>query len=212
VQEFLGATAVITAKLVTYAARSAAIKEEVEMQRYQWLKGLTFVLAGVFALAFTSTAIAQMGQQRGQQQPSALEREYMEVQQRLAQAQQKAVENTPELQDKADALEELVTDKMRAAGYDLGGIMETMLAAQAKMEEARTDAQRREVMESREVREAQRQMQEAQRAAMEDAEVQAAQQSFEDDMLSAMRRVEPETDRLIERLQEIQREAQRGMR
>jgi len=182
------------------------------MQRYQWLKGLTFVLAGVFALAFTSTAIAQMGQQRGQQQPSALEREYMEVQQRLAQAQQKAVENTPELQDKADALEELVTDKMRAAGYDLGGIMETMLAAQAKMEEARTDAQRREVMESREVREAQQKLQEAQRAAMEDAEVQAAQQSFEDDMLSAMRRVEPETDRLIERLQEIQREAQRGMR
>lgn len=182
------------------------------MQRHEWLKGLTFVLAGVFALAFTGAAIAQMGQQRGQQQPSALEKEYMEIQQRLAQAQQKAVENTPELQDKADALEELVTDKMRAAGHDPGDIMETMLAAQAKMEEARTDAQRREIMESREVREAQRKLQEAQRAAMEDGEVQAAQQALEDDILSAMRRVEPETDRLIERLQEIQREAQRGMR
>lgn len=181
------------------------------MQQQHRLAGLAFVLAALFTLAFAGGAVAQMGQQHGQQ-TSALEREFIEIQQRLARIQQKAVENNPELQEKADALEELVTDKMRAAGYDLGGIMETMLAAQARMEEAGTDQQRREIMESQEVRAAQRQMQEAQRAAVEDPEVQAAQQQLQDDMLGAMRREEPETDRLIERLQEIQREAQRGMR
>lgn len=181
------------------------------MQRNQMLKRAGLALATTLLLAFTGAAIAQMGQQRGQQ-PSALEREYTEIQQRLAEVQQKAVENNPDLQDKAEALEELVTDKMRAAGYDLGGIMETMLATQAKMEQARTDAQRREIMESREVRDAQRQMQEAQRAALEDPEVQAAQQALEEAMLSAMRREEPQLDRMVERLQEIQREAQRGMR
>jgi len=208
---FLGVIGVITAKLTKCAACFAAISEELEMQRQQMLKGFTMALSGVFVLALAGAAIAQMGQQRGQQ-PSALEREYMEIQQRLAQAQDKAFENNPELRDKAEALEELVTDKMRGAGYDLGDIMETMLATQAKMQEARTDAQRREIMESREAREAQRKMQEAQRVAMEDPEVQAAQQQFEEDMLAAMRREDPETDRLFERLQEIQREAQRSPR
>jgi hypothetical protein len=181
------------------------------MQRNHMGTGLVSFLVVMLVLAFSSAALAQMGQQRGQQ-PGALEREYLEIQQRLAEAQQKAVENTPDLQDKADALEELVTDKMRAAGHDPGSIMETMLAAQAKLEAARTDAERQQVMESREVREAQRKMQEAQRAAMEDPEVQNARQSLQDDMLSAMRREEPATDRLIERLDEIQREVQRGTR
>jgi hypothetical protein len=174
------------------------------MQRNHMVTGLMSVLAAVFVLVFSSAAIAQMGQQGGPQ-VSEPQQEFMEIQQRLAQAQRKAVENNPELQDKADALEELVTDKMRAAGHDPGSIMETMLAAQARLEAARTDAERQQVLESQEVREAQRKMQEAQRAAMQDPEVQAAQQSLQDDMLSAMRREEPETDRLIERLREIQR-------
>lgn len=175
-------------------------------------RGLKLLLVTIVGLAFSMAAVAQMGQPRAQPQPNALEREYIEIQQRLMRAQQKAVENTPALQDQAEALEELVTRKMRDSGYDVGGIMETMLATQAKMEEATTDAQRREIMESREVREAQRQMQEAQQAALQDAEVQAAQRAFEEDMLSAIRREEPETDRLIERLQEIQRQAQAGRR
>lgn len=175
-------------------------------------RGLTLLLTALLGLAFSMAAVAQMGQPRAQQQPSALEREYMEIQQRLMRASQKAVENTPALQEQGEALEEMVTRKMREAGYDVGGIMETMLATQAKMQEAKTDAQRREIMESREVREAQRQMQEAQQAVTQDAEVQAAQQAFEDAIRDATRREEPEMDRLIERLQEIQREAQGARR
>lgn len=177
------------------------------MQRHHVLKGFAFGLVTVFALAFLGAASAQMGQQSG-----ALEREFMEIQQRLAVAQQKAIENNPQLQEMSDAVEALVTEKMTAAGYDLGGIMETMQAAQARMERATTDAQRREIMESREVREAQQEVQEAQNAAMADPDVQSALQELEESMLSAMRQEEPELDRMIERLQQIQREAQQGGR
>lgn len=168
-------------------------------------------LAAALALVFSSVAIAQMGQQPGQS-PGALQQELMEIGQRLSQIQQQAVEDNPELREQADALEELVTEKMREAGHDPGAIMETLLAAQARMEEAGTDAQRREIIESREVREAQQELQEAQQAAVQDPEVQAAQQELEEDMLDAMRREDPQTDRLLERMQEIQEQAQSGMR
>ncbi|TVP89136.1 MAG: hypothetical protein EA347_04790 [Thioalkalivibrio sp.] len=165
------------------------------------------MMAAALALAVSSAAIAQMGQQ-----PGAMEQEFMEIQQQLAQIQQQAVENNPGLRDQADALEELVTDKMREAGHDPGAIMEDLLAAQARMEEARTDAERREILESPEVLQAQQDLQEAQQAAMQDPEVQAAQQALEEDMMDAMRREDPQTDRLLERMQEIQEQAQPGMR
>ena len=183
------------------------------MQQQRLYKRFAIVATALVALAFAGAALAQMGQQRGAPQPGALEQEFLQLQERLQGAQQRAMENNPALQEQVDAMEDLVTEKMRAAGYDPGGIMETLLAAQGQLQDERlSDAQRREVLESREVREAQQQLQEAQQAVMQDSEVAAAQRSFEEDMMDAVRSEEPETDRIIERLQEIQLEAERGMR
>jgi hypothetical protein len=183
------------------------------MQQQRLYKWFAILTATLIALALANAALAQMGQPRGAQQPGALEQEFLQLQGRLQRAQQKAMENNPALQEQADAMEDLVTEKMREAGYDPGAIMETLLAAQGQVQDERlSDAQRREILESREVREAQQQLQEAQQVVMQDPEVVEAQRSFEEDMMDAMRREEPETDRMIERLQEIQREAQRGMR
>jgi hypothetical protein len=169
-------------------------------------------LLGLLSLLMVAQTGAQMGQQ-GPAQPSALEREYMNLQQRLAEAQQKALEANPALQEQMDAIEDLVTQKMRDAGYDPGSLMETLLAAQGMMREPGvSDAQRREIMQSREVQEAQRTLQEAQQKVSQDPEVQAAQQALEDDMMAAMRKVEPQMDPMIERLEQIQAEAQRGRR
>ncbi|MFO8003193.1 hypothetical protein [Thioalkalivibrio sp.] len=172
------------------------------------------VLAGaLLALALSGAALAQMGQTPGAAQPGALEQEFLQLQERLEVAQQGAIENNPALREQAEALEALVTEKMREAGYDPGAIMETLLAAQGQLQDEQLpDAQRREILESNQVREAQQQLQEARQVVMQDPEVVAAQRAFEEDMMDAIRREEPETDRIIERLQEIQREAGRGMR
>jgi hypothetical protein len=183
------------------------------MQQQKLFRAFMVLTVAVLTMAVSGTALAQMGQPRGAQQPDALEQEFLQLQQRLAQAQQKAIENNPGLQDKAGEMEDLVTEKMRAAGYDPGGIMETLLVAQGKLQDERlTEAERRAVLESREVREAQQQLQQAQEAVMKDPEVIAAQKTLEDEMMAAMRKEEPETDRIIERLEAIQREAQRGGR
>jgi len=179
------------------------------------LKGLAILMAAALAVVFAGSAAAQMPQQPwGQQQPSPLEREYMDIQKRLTQAQQQAFQNNPSLQEQMDEMEDLFTEKMRDAGYDPGALMETLLAAQGKLQEpGLSDAQRREVIQSREVVEAQRKWQEAQQAVSKDADVIAAQESFEENVMAAMRKEEPQTDSLIKRLEEIQRELQqRGMR
>ena len=183
------------------------------MQQHRLYKRFAILTIALLALALSGAVLAQMGQQRGAQQPGALEQEFLQLQERLQRAQQRAMENNPALQEQADAMEDLVTDKMREAGYDPGAIMETLLAAQGQVQDERlSDAQRREILESREVREAQQQLQEAQQAVLQDPEVVEAQRSFEEDMMDAVRSEEPETDRIIERLQEIQLEAERGMR
>jgi DNA repair ATPase RecN len=183
------------------------------MQQQELCRTFMVLAVAVLTLALSGTVLAQMGQPRGAQQPGGLEQEFMQLQQRLAQTQQKAIENNPTLQNKADEMEDLVTEKMRAAGYDPGGIMETLLAAQGKLQDGSlSDAERRAVLESREVREAQQQLQQAQEEIMKDPEVIAAQKALEEEMMAAMRKEEPETDRIIERLEQIQREVQRGGR
>lgn len=179
------------------------------MQQQKMFSRFLVMTTALVAFALAGASFAQMGQQ----QPGPLEREFMQLQQRLQQAQQRAMQNNPALQEQADAMEDMVTDKMRDAGYDPGAIMETLLAAQGKLQDERlSDAERREILESREVREAQEQLQEAQQAVMQDPEVVEVQRALEEDIMAAIRREEPETDRIIERLQEIQREAQQGMR
>ena len=171
-------------------------------------------LLGVLSMLLVAQSGAQMGQpQQAPGQPSALEGEYLNLQQRLVQAQQKAVESNPALQDQMDAIEDLVTEKMRAAGYDTGSLMETLLAAQAMMQEPGiSDAQRREILLSQEVQEAQGTLQEAQQTVAQDPEVQAARKALEDDLIAAMRKVEPQADQMIERLQQIQAQIQGGRR
>jgi hypothetical protein len=171
-------------------------------------------LLGVLSMLLVAQSGAQMGQgQQAPGQPSALEREYVNLQQRLAQAQAKAVESNPALQDQMDAIEDLVTEKMRAAGYDTGSLMETLLAAQGMMQEPGiSDAQRREILQSRELQEAQKTLDEAQQKVAQDPEVQAARNALEDDMMAAMRKVEPQADQMIERLQQIQAQIQGGRR
>jgi uncharacterized membrane protein YdfJ with MMPL/SSD domain len=106
-----------------------------------------------------------------------------------------------------------VTEKMRAAGYDTGSLMETLLAAQGMMQEPGiSEAQRREILLSPELKEAQRTLQEAQQQVAQDPEVQAARKALEDDMLAATRKVEPQTDQMIERVQQIQAQIQGGRR
>lgn len=137
----------------------------------------------------------------------ALQQEYLALQQRLVQAQQSTIENHPALQQQIMAMEDLVTDRMRARGFDPGNIMESLLALQGQLRDERlTPEQRQRIFESSEFQTAQAQLQAAQAAVVDDPDIIAAQQALDEAILQALRRVEPDLDRILERLQVIQQQ------
>lgn len=162
------------------------------------------------AMLFAGSAVAQMEQQAPEGQEGGPQMELQQIQQRLAEVQEAALENNPGLQQQREELEDLVIRKMEEAGYDPDASMETLEAVQADMQdESLSDEERQQMLQ--EAQEAQQDLQEAQQVAMQDDEVVEAQQAFQDDLMEAMREEDPETDELIEEFQEIQQEMQGGM-
>lgn len=175
----------------------------------RWKQVLVMLFAGLIA------ALSTVGIVQAQGQLEALEREFMQIQQRLVEAEQRAFANNPGLEQQADAIEELVRSKMRAAGYDPDRIAGILRETQEQLQDPNlSDAQRQAILQAPEVVDVQEQMQSAQQAVMGDGEVMQKQQALEADILASMRREEPETDRLLQRMEQIREQAmqQQGQR
>ncbi|WP_290651549.1 hypothetical protein [Aquisalimonas sp.] len=174
------------------------------MQTQRIGKGALRAMVAAIALVFAGGAAAQLEQEGGPQM------ELQQIQQRLAEAQEQALEANPGLQAQREELEELVIRKMEEAGYDPDASMDTLESVQGRMQdESLSDEERQQMLQD--AQEAQQDLQEAQQVAMQDEEVRQAQQAFQDDLMDAMREEEPETDELIEDFQRIQQEMQGGM-
>lgn len=179
----------------------------------QYLTCRKLVLALLFAGLIAALGMAGAAQAQGQL--SALEREFMEIQQRLVEAEQRAFANNPGLEQQADAIEQLVRSKMRAAGYDPDRIADILRETQAQLQNPDlTDDQRQAILQAPEVLDVQEQMQSAQQAVMGDGEVMQKQQALEADILASMQQEEPETDQLLQRMEQIREQAmqQQGQR
>lgn len=173
------------------------------MQYRKIMIKIASAFAFVLAATLSAGSLAQM-------ELSPEQKEYMEIQQRLGVAQQQAMRNTPALTKQMEETEELFVEKMRQAGYDPAGIMEVLLSAQEKLDSPDLSAaDRQKLMQSKEVVDAQRLWREAQRAIMNDPDVIAAQRELEEGFRAAMRKEEPELDKLISRMQEIQEQSMR---
>ncbi|AKJ94831.1 MULTISPECIES: hypothetical protein [Thioalkalivibrio] len=182
--------------------------------RSQSLAGL--IAAAALALA-SPLAIAQgMGQGQGQGgmgmqggQGGNPQMEMQQLQQTLAETQQQAIENNPQLEQKGEELENLVLDKMEAAGYQPRRDLETLESAEEQLRDPDLSAeQRQEVIQSEDVQQAQMNLQEAQQAVAEDQEIRQAQESLREDLMAAMRQENADIDDVIERMQQMQQQMQ----
>jgi hypothetical protein len=133
-----------------------------------------------------------------------------QIQQELATIQQTAFAENPQLQSLNDDLEELVTTTMQDLGYDPDGIVESLEAAQEKLEAGDLSEMERQVV-IQEAQAAQQQFQAGQQAALQDSQVVAAQETLRDELLDAMREQEPATDALITEFEELQQAMIRSM-
>lgn len=172
-----------------------------------WRLGLPWIaLAAMLVLGF-SHAFAQTGQS------SALEREFFSLQERLITLQNQAMMSDRQLQDMVGEMEDLITDKMRSAGHDPGSIMETLLAAQGKLQDPNlSDRERARIMNDPELQQAQVRLQAAEAAVIDDPQIVAARSRLEQAVLRSVRAIEPDVDRMLQRLEELQTELMRQRR
>ncbi|WP_024328028.1 hypothetical protein [Thioalkalivibrio sp. AKL19] len=181
--------------------------------RSQSLAGL--IAAAALALASPLAMAQGMGQQgqggMGMQggQGGNPQMEMQQLQQTLAETQQQAIENNPQLEQKGEELENLVLDKMESAGYQPRRDLETLESAEEQLRDPDLSAeQRQEVIQSEDVQQAQMNLQEAQQAVAQDEEVLEAQESLREDLMAAMRQQNADIDDVIERMQSLQQQMQ----
>ncbi|WP_018139180.1 MULTISPECIES: hypothetical protein [unclassified Thioalkalivibrio] len=162
----------------------------------------------VMAQGMGQEGMGQQGQQEGGANPQM---EMQQLQQTLAETQQQAIENNPDLERKGEELENLVLDKMEEAGYQPRQDLETLEGAEERLRDPDLSAEeRQQVIQSEEVQQAQMNLQEAQQAVAQDEEVISAQESLREDLMAAMREENPDIDDIIARLETLQQEMQQG--
>ncbi|MEX0729177.1 MAG: hypothetical protein WED00_17490 [Aquisalimonadaceae bacterium] len=177
--------------------------------RYPLMAVLTAALlvSGGIAMGQGQAPAPAPGQGQGQGQGDGAQMELQQLQQRLAQIQQQAFENNPELQEQAQALETLFISTMADAGYDPEGGLARLREIQGEMRnEATADERRQELLQ--EAQQIQTELQEGQQVAMQEQVIIDAQEDFEEDLMDAMRAEDPETDDLIARFEQVQQQMQ----
>ncbi|WP_018873546.1 hypothetical protein [Thioalkalivibrio sp. ALJ16] len=166
-------------------------------------------LVAAAALALASPLAMAQGMGQGQGQGGGPQMEMQQLQQTLAETQQRAIENNPDLEQKGEALENLVLDKMESAGYQPRRDLETLESAEEQLRDPDLSTeQQQEIFQSESVQQAQMNLQEAQQAVSQDEEILEAQAALREDLMSAMREENPDIDDVLQRMQAIQQQMQ----
>jgi chromosome segregation ATPase len=149
---------------------------------------------------------APQPKQKGDPELRNAQKKVRDLRQQLGKIQQKAMENNPELKQKRSELQELMKSKVK----------EQVDGADQKM--ARLKEIRQKLRNNKDIPKGERQklmkefqstaqaFQQAQQKAMKDPEVQKAQKAFREDMRAAMKKEDPNTDQLIQDLQQARKD------
>jgi chromosome segregation ATPase len=165
-------------------------------------------LAGILLL--TAPALGQQPappQQPQEEIPDSIQEmmtEFEETRQRFDQLHTRALEENPELQERQEAIGEMVNDAIAEIDPESEARMDRLAAlereAQAAQQQEDMDALQALVMEAQGIQQA---LQEAQEQALEREDIQNAIEEFQDDVLDEMKKLDPEAEDLLDRLQEL---------
>jgi multidrug efflux pump subunit AcrB len=144
------------------------------------------------------------------QEARQLHGEYMALQGRLSQIQQKTMEAHPELKKQEQEFVDLMMSKMNTSGKDTKAEMASIEALEQKLRNEDTpDSERQALMN--EYREKAMALKTAQVEALKDPEVREAQKQLMDDTITAMKEQDPQTEKLMQEMKEKQEQMQKIM-
>ena len=164
--------------------------------------------------AVTAAATLLMGVPVSAQQPAprprvpdsvrALVQEAQQIQRRLAEIQQTALEQNPELEEQGKAVDESIKAAMRDVDPKIDQRIERLNQVKSEFAEARSandTAKARSLL--REAQQIQKRIAATRSEVVQREAIEEEMTAFREDMLAAMRKVDPKTDDLIARLEEI---------
>jgi chromosome segregation ATPase len=178
----------------------------------------TLLSATLFAAGPVAAQPAQ-GPEGGAAQPKAkgdpelrnAQKKMRDLRQQLGKIQQKALDNNPELKKQRSELQELMKSKVKSQVDGADQKMARLKEIRSKLQGDKDipKAERKKLMQ--EFQKTAQTFQQAQQKAMQDPEVQKAQKQFRDDMRAAMKKEDPNTDQLIQDLQQARKEFQKKL-
>ena len=183
------------------------------IQALQWLLAAV-ALGTVLSLRAETPATPQAGsgpQSEQMQAGKQLHAEFIELQQRLAVIQQKAMKAHPELQKQEQDLQVLIMSKMTSStGVNAQQEMTAINEIEQKLRNQDTpDSERQKLMPEYQKRA--QAFRDAQMQAMQDSEVQQAGTALMNAITAAMTQEDPQTGQLMEQLKQKQAELQKLM-
>lgn len=168
-----------------------------------------FKLTATFitVVAFASASNAQQAGQQQQPGLNSIQAQFQQIQSELARIQQATLEENPELQTQADALETLIADAMKESGTDPQANQERLQELQLKAQNSELPQEEQQALatEFQQIRE---DMMRAQQEAMQAEEVREKHTKFQSDMIAAMQKQNPKTEELMAQLRKIQTQIQ----
>lgn len=180
------------------------------------------ILAGAALAAFVAMPVAAqpapgggqgpaMGQQKGDPELRSAQQKVRDLRQKIGEIQQKAMENSPELQQQRKDLRALVKEKFKAQVDGADKKMARLKEIRKKLQgdEELPKEERQKLM--KEYQQIAGPFQKAQRQVMQDPEVKQARDKFKADMRAAMKEEDPNTEQLIQDLQQAQKEFQQKL-
>ncbi len=129
--------------------------------------------------------------------------EMEQLQQRLTQIQDRALEENEALRERQEELEALMRQVAREAGYDPDDYHETMEGIREQMRDPETTADERAALFEK-GQEAEEKLQRGRQAAHQSDEVREARAEFREELLDAMAEVDSQVPQLLEDMRDMQ--------
>lgn len=161
----------------------------------------------ITVVAFASASNAQQAGQQQQPGLNSIQAQFQQIQSELARIQRTTLEENPELQIQADALETLIADAMKESGTDPQANQERLQELQLKAQNSELPQEEQQALatEFQQIRE---DMMRAQQEAMQAEEVREKHTKFQSDMIAAMQKQNPKSEELMAQLRKIQTQIQ----
>ena len=178
----------------------------------RYLIGSLLLVVGLLTAAVAQAQPPQGPQLSAEQiqQMQALRQQGMEIQKKIGQLQQQAMQGSPSLQKQSKELQDMGNTILKAQGLDVEKTIARLEELKGEFgKEGATDAQKMAVQ--KEAMGIQQKLQKAQDAAMADPKVKQAAAKMENDLIAEMTKLDPTVPEMLKKMESLDQQMRQVM-